>query len=1514
MRRKKSIGLSVGICLLLLGLFCNLNVFAAVTEGKAGETLTGEYAVIVNTDSEAAHNTGTLVFDDGVDGIAPYAAGSVGASGSLSDANAASGSGSSLSGVNVAGASADGLSGVGSSSLSGVNTDASASAQSLASANSGRSAYLVQSGSGSSAIALQSAATYTIGQEKYMGPTYSQKTYVCIGAGEHCYIWMEKNMKSSYDSAGKTALIAADMAGVYDGQPYRILNQLAGGEIPCLDGSGKLSILLESLSSASGMYMYESDVTAIHINIPAAASYVTGEMSRRNGLLVHEGQHAVLALKTNFSNSGKYMWLNEGLAVTVMDYLWGGIDSSGWLNGIAESTAIRGGSSLIYQTYRDDTARDYGLPYLFVRYVIDRMAGGYDPMTVLPKFYQVNASGLNSQEYLEKVTGISFKTLLTDFYTAVAAGESSGVYSFYGDRLAAQKAATYPVFAGDSGTNYSLAPTAAIVIKLKDGKFTVPSNGDSNIVYRVIGTRNTSVAPAGGNGTAEDPYEIDSLEDLNMISDHAGAYYRLIADIQTNGKINLSVNYFGGVLDGNGHTISGLKKPLTVQNAGTIKNLRIVAEFDDDSQNAQGVFAQYNIGKIQECTVFGTVTGHMGGQGLQEFPKFGGFAGENSGTISGCSSKLTINLAMPAMKSWVGGIAGLNKGVIEKCISSGKITVTQTDSAQQPVYVGGIAGGTERTTLGNSSIRVCAHTGTLQVKGENTVVGQICGGMTSAVVTDCYGKDSQGKLIGSATATDSNGKLLTEAQLKDSASYTNWKFGTEWKISEEGIPSRMEAADITSISAALYSYSYCIGERPYSWGMVYVNGQPGGIDITDDMISGFDNTTAGTRIIYITYKGKTTSCSITITEPDSSKISRVQISRVPKTGYMEGDLFDPSGMSLYVTYSTYMGAWVYSDFTYDKTGPLTTEDTVVTFDYHGFKVQQKITVTAKKPSKLTVFTAPNKTDYSVGDKLDLTGLKFRLTYSNGSQSPVFTAAQLDAYGVKIAFGNDGKVTPVTAGKVLTADDNGQTLLFYATDDLPGTYGTVTAVSEMITVNTPLSISGVELCLTAGKAEMQYIDSGVVEGGSGQYTTTVISEDLPEGLERTHMPGLSYTFSYSGVVTAPTGTYVCRYEVQDVQTKAVLPVTITIRVQGASEAAFASFNLYKLQNPVLEKDVIGEIDNVARTITLRIPKGTDVSKLTPNIDYGAGAGTSLDWAFANGTSHDFTNPVEYVLTAPDGVTQKVYTVTVVFYDDSQGRPEATPTPVPTNTPVPTATPTPVPTNTPVPTATPTPVPTNTPVPTATPTPVPTNTPVPTATPTPVPTATPTPKPKPTSTPVPKPTSAPAPAGYKVGTTVKQQKTNGYYKVTSAQTVEYLRPVNKKAGTVVIPDSVNLNGANYKVTSVGTKAFKNNKYLKKLTIGNNVVQIKNYAFYKCTKLNTVKIGKAVQYIGKQSFYGCKKISTMRIYTSRLKQKNIGSNAFKGTPSRMKVYTPRKLVKSYKSIFIKRGMSKSIVMKKL
>lgn len=85
--------------------------------------------------------------------------------------------------------------------------------------------------------------------------------------------------------------------------------------------------------------------------------------------------------------------------------------------------------------------------------------------------------------------------------------------------------------------------------------------------------------------------------------------------------------------------------------------------------------------------------------------------------------------------------------------------------------------------------------------------------------------------------------------------------------------------------------------------------------------------------------------------------------------------------------------------------------------------------------------------------------------------------------------------------------------------------------------------------------------------------------------------------------------------------------------------------------------------------------------------------------------------------------------------------ATPTPTPTNTPMPTVTntPTPTPTLSPIPTATCTP----TPLVSVSPVPSVTNTPVPTVTTTPTNTPTPTVTPTPTNTPTPRPTATPTP---------------------------------------------------------------------------------------------------------------------------------------------------------------------------
>ena len=1239
MKKTKDFCLRLMCCFLFLGLFCGTEVFAAVQEGKPGETFSGEYAVIINTDTTNPGNTGTLQFDGTSAQAADFEAEdyAVVQGGSNASAQAAT--------EGIAGEAAD----VG-------------QVQSLE--DDQLQAYMQDDQPMLTAVQA-AATTYQVGEEKYIYRTSGHdtygKTYVCIGVGEHCYVWMDKTMKADYDTAGKTALIAADMAAVYDGQPYRILNQLCAGDFPAQDGSGKLSILLESLSSASGMYMYDEGITAIHINTPSASSYVSGEMSKRNGLLVHEGQHAILWLKTGFMSTGRYSWLNEGLAVAVMDYLWGGTDSSGWLNGIGSNTAIRSGASLIYENYRDDNAQDYGMPYLFVRYVIDRMAGSYQPMKVLPKFYTIDASSLSCEQYLEKVTGVSFKELMADFYTAVAAGESSGKYSFYGDTIAAAKAATFPVYAGDSNENHTLPAASAILVKLSNGKFTVPTDGSAGIVYRIIGSRSSSLAPAEGDGTFSNPYKISSIDDLNLIQANQGAYYRLTKNISTDGRTNFSASYFSGTLDGAGFTITGLQKPLIQQNAGTIKDLNIVADFDYDSHDIHGVVAQYNTGKIQDCRVTGTVTGHMGSTSSMSHPAFGGIVGENevAGTISGCSSGVNISISMTATDSYVGGIAGVNIGTIEKCVAGGNLSVTQANGNSYQVYLGGIAGRIEQFGNMGGYVKQCAFTGTLRVTGGTAVTGQICAQVNANVlnsaiglnghVSDCYGKNGQGALIGTNTEqTLTTGGVLTAEQMKDPNSYKGWSFDGDWQISKDGLPERADASAIRSLSVSGVPKECYVGEVPAYWGRLIVNNSTS-VTITKDMIAGFENSETGTRELTINYKGKQTSWSMTVEKPSASDITSIVLSGHPKTTYSENQKFDPSGASFFATIGGRY-VYIYSGFSYDKTGPLKSEDTSVIFNYFGKEIPVSITVTARKAKKLSVLAAPAKTQFTVGNTLDLSGVKLQITYNDGTQTPIFKADELEKYGVHVAFGKNGSFTTVAADKVLESDDSGSTIVFYATDKLPSEYGSVVVASSTITVRSPLTVPALDLYVSVGKSAAQYLCTDNVTGGSGTYATTVIEEKLPAGLNRTNLPGEKYNaFGYTGVVTASAGDYSSQYKISDTETQESIQVTVTIHVVPSDQAAFYSFVLKKVENPGLKQDVIGAIGE--DTIVLRVPKGTNVTKLKPSIDYGSGMGTGLSSDFWNGSTHDFTSPVVYTLTAPDGVTKKSYTVSVEFYDDT-----------------------------------------------------------------------------------------------------------------------------------------------------------------------------------------------------------------------------------------------------------------------
>ncbi len=219
--------------------------------------------------------------------------------------------------------------------------------------------------------------------------------------------------------------------------------------------------------------------------------------------------------------------------------------------------------------------------------------------------------------------------------------------------------------------------------------------------------------------------------------------------------------------------------------------------------------------------------------------------------------------------------------------------------------------------------------------------------------------------------------------------------------------------------------------------------------------------------------------------------------------------------------------------------------------------------------------------------------------------------------------------------------------------------------------------------------------------------------------------------------------------------------------------------------------------------------------------------------------------------------------------------------------------------------------------------------------------------------------PAPPSIKVpakGKVLSDTKGKAQYKVTKSGlkggTVEYYKNKNTKAAAIKIPDTITIGKITYKVTGIAETALKGNKKATKITIGNNVTQIKKNTFSQCTKLKAITLGKnvtsigdkafykctaltqivipsKVTKIGKQSFYGCEKLTkalisakvtsigskafastpklkSIVIKTTRLTSKTIGSNAFQKINSQATIKVPAKKLKSYKTLLKKRGIS--------
>lgn len=105
---------------------------------------------------------------------------------------------------------------------------------------------------------------------------------------------------------------------------------------------------------------------------------------------------------------------------------------------------------------------------------------------------------------------------------------------------------------------------------------------------------------------------------------------------------------------------------------------------------------------------------------------------------------------------------------------------------------------------------------------------------------------------------------------------------------------------------------------------------------------------------------------------------------------------------------------------------------------------------------------------------------------------------------------------------------------------------------------------------------------------------------------------------------------------------------------------------------------------------------------------------------------------------------------------------------------------------------------------------------------------------------------------MGTIFIDRVSGGKYQVTKAGVenkgtvigaeVAYVEPTTN-AKQIIIPEYVSVDSVQYKVTAVLDNAFRSNKTVTKVKVGNNVISIGTNAFSGCKKLKSVVIGKNV-----------------------------------------------------------------------
>lgn len=314
----------------------------------------------------------------------------------------------------------------------------------------------------------------------------------------------------------------------------------------------------------------------------------------------------------------------------------------------------------------------------------------------------------------------------------------------------------------------------------------------------------TAIKASGcpGSGTTDDPYLVETHHLFMAISHEPQACYRLVADIDLQGQTfwKTVMPVFWGHLDGAGHSVSNftltggrnvglLGMVYSEANVTDLHLHNVYVETTGAQQRGIAALAACNRGTVMDCSAAAEM--RVLGDGSTYY--VAGLVGVNEGgDITRCSARLSLvyqHVGSRGPRYYCAGLVGHNAGTISQCHASAytnsKISgfaglVGQNDGSITDCYANGhfsgyLAGGL--VELNSGSIMNC-YAATIVSNSESGagLVAENPEGIISSsyflAETDSGGPDN------------GFGTELSDAMMRQQASFGGWDFETVWMICE----------------------------------------------------------------------------------------------------------------------------------------------------------------------------------------------------------------------------------------------------------------------------------------------------------------------------------------------------------------------------------------------------------------------------------------------------------------------------------------------------------------------------------------------------------------------------------------------------------------------------------------------------------------------------------------------------------------------------------------------------------